>query len=198
MEEPSWMREDQPVSFFHLKGYCLNFLKKLGIDLQQFDATDLSSVDDIFTGGLEYQIKKKPVLRMGKIQPGLLNQFDIEQDVYFAEMYWEPLCELTSVKRQFSGLPKFPEVRRDLALLLDTRIQYARIEELAAKSAGEVLTRMELFDYYKGKNIPEGKKSYAVSFYLQDRNKTLTDKEIDSIMNKITQSVVKNLGAELR
>ena len=106
--------------------------------------------------------------------------------------------KLSVTEQSFNELPKYPEVRRDLALLLDEHIQYSQIEELAGQAGGAILKRMGLFDYYKGKNIPEGKKSYAVSFFLQDVNKTLTDKEIDRIMGKITKTLVDNLNAELR
>ena len=128
----------------------------------------------------------------------MLSKFDIENEVYYAEISWGRLLKVAGKDSQFKDLPRFPEVRRDLALLLDDRTEFARIEKIAFDSERKLLKRINLFDFYKGKNIPEGKKSYAVSFFLQDLNKTLTDKEIDKIMSKIADNLVRNLNAELR
>ena len=119
-------------------------------------------------------------------------------EILFAELNWEETLKLTGGKVEFTELPKFPEVRRDLSLLIDETVSFSDIEEQARKSEKKLLKQINLFDYYKGKNIPAGKKSYAVSFVIQDLNKTLTDKEIDKIMGKISWSLKENLQAELR
>jgi phenylalanyl-tRNA synthetase beta chain len=197
-EEQSWAQKDSPVSFFQLKGYFTNLLSGLGIATGQFEIDSLESKADIFEGGLEYLLKDVSVIRAGIINPTLCKNFDIEQEVLYAELNWEELLKLTGKELKFKDLPKFPGVRRDLSLLLDDQVAYSQIENLAFRSEGKLLKKVNLFDYYKGKNIPEGKKSYAVSFILQDFNKTLTDKEIDKIMSKISQSLKMELKAELR
>ncbi len=198
MEEQSWALKESPVNFFHLKAYCLNLLSGLGIDYSVFSTSSLDGSGDIFSGGLEYRYKNESVIKAGLISRKLQKIFDIESDVYFAEILWDILIPLTLRKISFIGLPKFPEVRRDLALLIDESVQFSQVERLAFEAGRPLLKKINLFDYYKGKNIPEGKKSYAVSFFIQDLNKTLTDKEIDRIMSKITEALVKNLKAELR
>jgi phenylalanyl-tRNA synthetase beta chain len=197
-EEQSWVVKESEVNFFQLKAYYLNFLAKLGIDDSVFEQESLDEYNDIFNGGLEYKLNSESVIRGGIVNRNLLKTFDLDADVYFAEIYWEKLLLLTLQKKSFAELPRFPEVRRDLALLLDADIQFARIKKLAFDAGSPLLKKINLFDYYQGANIPEGKKSYGISFFLQDLHKTLTDKEIDRIMEKITDSMVKNLKAELR
>lgn len=198
LEDSSWTVKNNPSTFYHLKGYCTNILKILGIETNQVTVKNIYSGQDIFSGGLEYMNRNKILMRLGPVKNDILKKFEIEQEVFYAEIFWDILLKLSVTERSFNELPKYPEVRRDLALLLDEHIQYSQIEELAGQAGGAILKRMGLFDYYKGKNIPEGKKSYAVSFFLQDVNKTLTDKEIDRIMGKITKTLVDNLNAELR
>jgi phenylalanyl-tRNA synthetase beta chain len=197
-EAQSWIAKESPVNFFQLKAYFLNLLEQLGIDHTIFNTGSLELYNDIFSGGLEYKFKSESILRAGLVNKKLTRLFDIENEVYFAEIRWEKIVSLAVEKRRFTELPKFPEVRRDLALLLDEGIAYAQIEKLAFDAGTSLLKKVNLFDYYQGKNLPEGKKSYAVSFFLQDLNKTLTDKEIDRIMGKIVDALVKNLNAELR
>ncbi len=198
MEEQSWALKENDSSFYHLKAYFSNILKIFGIDIRQLSIQNNNTEQDIFSGSLKYLLNKKLFIRAGIVSTDILEMFEIEQDVYFAELFWDELLRLFEIKRTFKELPKYPEVRRDLALLLDDHIQYNQIEELAFKSGGELLKRIAMFDRYKGKNIPEGKKSYALSFFLQDLNKTLTDKEIDRIMKKISETLVQNLNAEIR
>jgi len=197
-EEQSWALKEEATSFYQLKAYFTNILKLLSIDISQFTLQVLDSEKDIFSGGLEYTFNNKTLIRAGLVNAYILESFEIEQEVFFAEMYWDDLLMLLKSEKTFKELPKFPEVRRDLALLLDEHIQYSQIEKLAFESGDKLLKRIGMFDYYKGKNIPAGKKSYAVSFFLQDLNKTLTDKEIDRIMKKIAKSLVNQLNAELR
>jgi phenylalanyl-tRNA synthetase beta chain len=196
--EQSWAVEEKPSSYFQLKAYYQNMLAKLRIDTGIFGVNSLENYDDIYSGGLEYTCKGISVIRAGIVNSAIIGEFDIETEVFFAEINWEELLKLSDSEPKFTDLPRFPEVRRDLALLLDEHIQYAEIEQLAFEAERNVLRKVNLFDYYKGRNIPEGKKSYAVSFILQDYDKTLTDKEIDRIMLKITQTLTKNLNADLR
>jgi len=197
-EEQSWALKEEATSFYQLKAYFTNILKLLSIDISQFTLQGLDLEQDIFSGGLEYTFNRKTLIRTGLVNADILESFEIEQEVFFAEIFWGELLKYLISDRTFQELPKYPEVRRDLALLIDDNIQYSEIEKLAFKSGDKLLKRMGMFDYYKGKNIPAGKKSYAVSFFLQDLNKTLTDKEIDRIMKKITKSLITQLNAELR
>lgn len=197
-EEQSWISKESPVNFFQLKAYYLKLLVLLGIDPAIFTTNSLEAFSDIFSGGLEYKYNSESIIRAGLLNKKLTKIVDIDCEVFFAEIRWEKLLSLAVDKRSFTELPKYPEVRRDMALLLDGKVQYAQIEKLAFDAGKPLLKKVNLFDYYQGKNIPEGKKSYAVSFFLQDLHKTLTDKEIDRIMGKITDTLVKNLKAELR
>lgn len=196
--EQSWAQADSPASIFQLKAYFLAILEKLNINLKRFESRSLETQEDIYAGGLEYLLENKSIIRAGIVTPAILDKFEIEQEVLFAEINWKELIALTGKQSKFQGLSKFPEVRRDLSLLLDEAIDYAEIEKLAFQADKKLLKKVNLFDYYKGKNLPEGKKSYAVSFFLQDMNKTLTDKEIDKVMSRISQSMIKNLNADLR
>jgi phenylalanyl-tRNA synthetase beta chain len=198
MYEQSWAVKSSPSNFFQLKAYYTNILQKLGIDIGQFSVGQLNSGNEIFSDGLEYLLKDKRIILAGSVQKNLLAKFEIDQEVFFAELLWDDLLKQVESKRTFTDLPKFPEVRRDLALLIDNSVQYQQIEKLAFQAGGKLLKRIGMFDYYKGGNIPAGKKSYAISFFLQDLTKTLTDKEIDRIMKKITETLVNNLDAELR
>jgi phenylalanyl-tRNA synthetase beta chain len=197
-QEQSWAVKETPSSFFQLKAYYMNMLEKLHIDAGIFDIDSLENYDDIFSGGLNYSVHGVSIIKAGVISSKIVTNFDIESEVYYAEVNWEKLLEYAREATQFNDLPKYPEVRRDLALLLDENIEFTAVEKLAFQTEQKVLRKVNLFDYYKGKNIPQGKKSYAVSFLLQDRTKTLTDKEIDKIMSRITQAFIKDLKAELR
>ncbi|MBN1952895.1 MAG: phenylalanine--tRNA ligase subunit beta [Bacteroidales bacterium] len=197
-EEARWNAAEQKVDFFQLKAYFLSLLAKLGISESRLDVAPLEDRQDIFGGGLAFSLAGDILVEAGTVQPELLARFDIEQEVFFAEIFWDVLFKKITLSRSFTELPKFPEVRRDLALLIDEEIEYAKIEKLAYSAGKGMLKRVLLFDYYRGKNIPEGKKSYAVSFYLQDLKKTLTDKEIDRIMSKLTDLLKAELNATLR
>jgi phenylalanyl-tRNA synthetase beta chain len=196
--EQSWTADDKASSFYELKAYYLNLIRYAGADLHLFDAGPIRDHDDIFSGGLQYRHNDSIVIKAGSVNQAILKSFDIENEVYFAEINWDYLLSLADEKNAFSELPKFPEVRRDLALLIDENIGYSSIEKIAFETERKLLKKVNLFDYYKGENIPKGKKSYAVSFVLQDPGKTLTDREIEKIMSRLTESFKKNLNAELR
>ena len=136
---------------------------------------------------------------LGKLRASLLKTFDIRQDVFYAELDWAILLsELHPDQVKFKDVPRFPEVRRDLALLLDRRVKFTDIEAAAYKAGKGMLRSVNLFDVYEGEKIEAGKMSYALSFILQDEHKTLTDKEVDKVMNQITDSLVKETGATVR
>ena len=136
---------------------------------------------------------------MGILAHRLLKRFNIEQKVYYAELDWTGLMKvIRKNKLQFHEISKYPAVSRDLALLVDNNVECAQIEEIAHQTDKKQLKRVELFDVYQGKNLPEGKKSYAVNFILQDETKTLNDKAIDAIMQKLIKNITTKLGAELR
>lgn len=196
--EDSWTLPEEKVSYFHLKAYCEHILKKSGISIDDLQIGSLENVSDIFNGGLIYSFGNKTLLEIGSVSPKLLNAFDIEQQVFCAEFRWDLLLKKTKGEIIFKELPRFPEVRRDLALLIGENVEFKEIATIARKNVKEILRRINLFDYYQGKGIPEGKKSYGVSFYLQHEEKTLTDKEIDKAMNAIASGLKKEINAELR
>jgi phenylalanyl-tRNA synthetase beta chain len=196
--EASWTAADEKVSFFQLKAYCEKIFEKIGLNVDDLSVQEIEGKDDIFAGGLSYSIGNTLLFELGYVNPKLLMKFDIEQEVIFAEIRWDELLKLYTSAISFKEMPKFPEVRRDLALLVDDSVEYAEIKKLALQTEKKLLKRVNLFDFYKGKGVAEGKKSYGVSFYLQDEGKTLTDTEIDRIMGKISDRLLKELKADLR
>ena len=147
-----------------------------------------------------YHIINKEVVEFGKLNRSINNPFDIKDDVYYADFNWDNVMELVSHnKLRYEEIPKYPSIRRDLALLVNKNIQFSEIKKLAYKSAEKnLLKKINLFDIYEGENIEKGKKSYAVSFLFQNPAKTLTDKEVDKIMEKLMNSFEKNLKAVIR
>lgn len=193
--QDSWLFPTKSSDFFYLKGIIISILNKLGID-----SIKTSSIkNDIFSEGIMISAQKKKIVEIGVVNSTTLKYFDIKQEVLFADINWDILIELSrnqSVK--IKSLPKFPSVRRDLALLIDQKVTFDEIYQLAYQSERNLLKEVDLFDVYQGKNLPENKKSYAVSFILQDETKTLTDQQIDNTMKKLFQTFEKELGATLR
>ena len=141
----------------------------------------------------------KKLIEMGILSKKLLKKFDLEQPVYFAELNWTQLMKATKKNEVlFTEVPKFPAVSRDLALLVDNAVEFAQIEQIARQTEKKLLKKVELFDVYEGDKLPQGKKSYAVNFILQDETQTMGDKQIDAIMQKLIANIKKQLGAELR
>jgi len=154
---------------------------------------------DVLTEGLSFSIGKSRVAEFGVIKRSILKHFDISQEVLYADLNWDLILEAAKThKTKFTPIPKFPVVRRDFALLLDNAIKYEQIEEIALQTEKKLLKEVNLFDVYQGSNLPEGKKSYAVSFMFQDEHKTLTDAQIDKVMKKLQQRFENELQAELR
>lgn len=193
----SWTGDQRPVSFFQLKSIAENILKRMGFQLKMLKIQE--SQNELFSEGLSYIENNKTVLELGIVSGKVRAKFDIEQPVYYADLNWEAILS-GQAKHQvsFSELPKFPAVRRDLALLIDKGMKFRQIEELAYKIERKILRDVGLFDVYEGKGIPEGKKSYAISFTLRDDLRTLNDKQIDKTMQKLVTAFERELGAELR
>jgi len=189
--------KENPVSFYYLKAYINNIFQRAGIDISSFSIKEISN--DIFTEGLEYISDKAIIASFGSVTKTLLKKFDIKQDVFYAVLDWAKIVELSGKNNIiFKDIPKFPEVRRDLAFLLDKKIKFSEIEELAYKTEPKFLKHVNLFDVYSGKGIEENKKSYAVSFALIDEEKTLTDQEIERIMNKFIKVYKEKLDVTIR
>ena len=195
--EESWMKKQEKITFYHLKANVFNILDKLGIDTNSLNLSEAPS--DIFEYGISLVINGKTFGYLGMVSKRICKDFDIKQEVYFAELEWESLFKMAKKNRvQFNEIPKYPEVRRDLALLVNEDVTFAQIKEVAQKSERKLVKDINLFDVYKGANLGEGKKSYAVSFILQDDSKTLTDKQIDKVMNNLIGAFDRDLGAQIR
>ena len=194
----SWAHADENSSVYELKAYVENIFMRLGLDLRNLVIGNLT--DDIYAAALSVHTKGgKKLATFGIVSKKIRKMFDLDDDVYFADFDWKELMKaIRSVKISYKELSKFPAVKRDLALLLDKKIQFAEIEKIAFETEKKLLRKVELFDVYEGKNLEAGKKSYAVSFLLQDESQTLTDKVIDKIMAKLVKNLEDKLGAKLR
>ena len=194
-KEESWTQANQKSDFFLFRGYINTVLSRIGIDTK---VTVLPVESDVFAEGIALAIGKEIIVELGTIKKGILKHFDIKQEVLFADFYWGRIQKYVSTKIKFTDIPKYPEVRRDLALLLDETVSFEKVYQIAKQTEKSLLKEINLFDVYQGKNLPEGKKSYAVSFILQDTTKTLTDAQIDKTMSKLQGNFEKELGATLR
>ncbi|SHE40670.1 phenylalanyl-tRNA synthetase beta subunit [Mariniphaga anaerophila] len=193
----TWTNSQQHTSFFQTKSVAENILKRMGFNLSELQISESQS--ELFSEGLTYQLNNKTVLELGIVAKKMLKRFDVEQPVYYADFNWKAiLTKQTKHNVSFEELPKFPAVRRDLALLVDKQVKFQQIEELAVKTERKILRQVGLFDVYEGNGVPEGKKSYAVSFILRDDSRTLNDKQIDKTMKKLVAAFERELGAELR
>lgn len=193
----TWSAPVLKTSIYQLKGYVEKALLRLGLADNNYQYEQFSN--DIYTSGLILKTRNRILGTIGIISKKILKQTDINAEVYFAELNWDALLKETKKHNvTFKEISKFPSVSRDLALLLDSSILFDQVEQIAKKAEKKLLRKVSLFDVYEGKNLPEGKKSYAVNFILQDDDKTLTDKQIDSIMQKIQLLLEKELGAKLR
>jgi phenylalanyl-tRNA synthetase beta chain len=194
----SWLRPNEDTSVYELKAYVESLLLRLGIILKKIVYTPFDS--DIFSNALSIEtMAGRRLGDLGILKKSICKKFDINAGVYFAELNWDLLMkESKNFRIKFSEITKFPPVKRDLALLIDKNVAFAEIEKLAFQTDKKLLKEVRLFDVYEGKNLPEGKKSYAVSFTLQDEEKTLNDKQIESLMFRIQKSLEEKLGAQLR
>ena len=192
--QESWTNAQKPSDFFLFKGYVNAVLERLGIQKLQ----NLPMSSDVFSEGIAIGFGNNTLVEYGVVKKSILKHFDIKQEVLFADFNWALILKLLSNKIKFIEIPKYPEVRRDLSLLLDESISFDAIYKLARQTEKSLLKDINLFDVYQGKNLPEGKKSYAVSFTIQDNTKTLTDVQIDKIMSKLQKNLETELGASLR
>ncbi len=194
----SWTHPDENSSVYELKAYVENVLRRLGLDIHNLVIGSLCN--DVFSTALSIHTRGGKCLAiLGIVAKKLLKAFDIDNEVYYADLNWKELMKaIRSVKISYKELSKFPAVKRDLALLLDKNVQFAEIEKIAYETEKKLLKEVSLFDVYEGKNLEAGKKSYAVSFLLQDETQTLNDKMIDKIMSKLVKNLEEKLGAKLR
>ena len=196
MHADHWAAAAKPAGFFYLKSAVCAILERLGLDR----CREVPFRDERFSEGLKLMDNDRVLVELGVVHPDFTKPFEIRQEVVYANLKWSDLIEMAHSKTalRFAELPKFPEVRRDFALLLGTERSFSEIYELAYRTERNLLKEVQLFDVYTGDKLPEGKKSYAVSFTLQDAAKTLTDKKIDGVMDRLRKTFEAELGAELR
>jgi phenylalanyl-tRNA synthetase beta chain len=194
----SWSVAQQKTSVYELKAYIENIFRRLGVNLRKLVIGEFS--DDLLSEALTvYSPRGYKLAVFGMVHPKIRKMLDIDQEVYYADLNWNALMtEIAKHKVQYSEISKYPEVKRDFALLIDKQVTFAEIEKIAFDTERKLLKKVTLFDVYEGKNLPEGKKSYAVNFVLQDETKTLTDSQIDAIMKKMLANFEAKLGAALR
>ena len=193
----SWNSKAEPSSFFTLRAMVEKLLKRFGIDIYALQCEGLES--DLYADAIVLKQGPKEVLRMGAVSPIIRKKFDIKQEVYFAEIDFDQLIKMTKKSKvQFKELSKFPEVKRDLALLVDKGVTFSQLRSIAFATEKKLLKSVSLFDVYEGDKLPEGKKSYALSFILEDKNQTLTDKQIERTMANIQAQLEQKTGAEIR
>ena len=191
----AWNANNTTSDFFYVKGIITAVLSRLGIN-----KTKISPIkNDVFSEGISLGLGKIKLVEFGVVKRSILKEFGIKQEVLFADFNWGNILKFSSNKNiKVSELPKFPAVKRDLALLIDSKTEFKELYNLAFQSERKLLKEVDLFDVYEGDKLPEGKKSYAVSFVLQDETRTLEDKQIDKIMQKLQQTFEKSLDAVLR
>jgi phenylalanyl-tRNA synthetase beta chain len=196
-ETPNWSVAEENTSFFTLKATLENILLRIGIDSDKCQIDSIS--DDLISEGLEYKYKNAVIAKIGYVDRKLLKSLDIPSDVFYGDIYWTSLLNLLGeLKVSYSPLPKYPEVRRDLALLIDKQTKFSVIKEWAFKAERQILRSVNVFDVYEGNHLPEGKKSYAVSFILMDEKQTLNDKQIEKTMNRLISIFEREVGATIR
>jgi phenylalanyl-tRNA synthetase beta chain len=191
----TWLNTTKKSDFFFIKGVISTILERIGIRQVNSKPTK----NDIFSEGISLQMGKKRIVDFGVVKSSILKEFGIKQEVLYADFSWDNIIKIINNKSiKIIDLPKFPSVKRDLALLIESDISFEEIYKLAFQVEKKLLQSVDLFDVYEGDKLPVNKKSYAVSFILQDETKTLNDKQIDKIMQKLQHSFETNLKAELR
>ena len=191
----NWNNENDKVDLFWMKEQVKHILIRLGITKLKGKAINNSYLNN----GFSFVVKKKTVATFGNLKKKMLKAFDVKSEVLYAEFDWDTILELCKAsKTTYQTVPKFPAVRRDLALLVDTSVEFKTLQSLANQCENQLLKSINLFDVYQGNKLPKGKKSYALSFVLQDENKTLTEKHIDKVMDKLMKAFQEKAGAEIR
>ena len=196
--EGSWAHANEESSFYELSAYVENILRRIGVKPGMI--VRKKSDSEIFSAGITIENRGgKKLIEMGIIAKKLQKQFGLDAPVFYAELNWTALMKVIKKNEVlYTEVPKFPAVSRDLALLVDNSVEFAQIEQIARQTEKKLLKKVELFDVYEGDKLPAGKKSYAVNFILQDEEKTMGDKQIDAIMQKLIANIKKQLNAELR
>jgi phenylalanyl-tRNA synthetase beta chain len=192
--QESWTNPQKPSDFFLFKGYVDTILYRLGISKTQYKPV----TSDVFAEGIAIGAGTEILVEFGTVKKSILKHFDIKQEIFYADFNWNAILKSLSNKIKFTEISKYPEVRRDLALLVDEKVAFDDVYNIARQSEKSLLKDITLFDVYVGANLPEGKKSYAVSFTIQDDSKTLTDTQIEKIMSKLQNNFETQLGAQLR
>ncbi len=194
---PSWNAKGAKASFYTLRAAVEKLLRRFGIDIYTLRCE--SSQSDLFSDGIAYTQGPRTVIEMGIVSPALLRRFDLKQSVYFAEIDFDLIVRAAKKQRiAVEELSKFPEVKRDLALLVDKSVNFSDLRNIAFATEKKLLKRVTLFDVYEGDKLPEGKKSYALGFTLEDKNQTLTDKVIEKTMNNLQRQLETRAGAQIR
>ena len=193
----SWNSKEETASFFTLRAIVERLLKRFGVDIYALQSEGLES--DLYADAIVFKQGPNEVVRMGVVAPIIRKKFDIKQEVYFAEVDFDQLVKMTKkAKVQFKELSKFPEVKRDLALLVNKNVTFSQLRSIAFATEKKLLKSVSLFDVYEGDKLPEGKKSYALSFILEDKNQTLNDKQIERTMANLQAQLEQKAGAEVR
>lgn len=200
LRQASWLEQPRDVTFYDLKGVVADVLARLNIPEKMLRYEHCDCCDELYSAALKLETRQSKCLgHLGVVSEGILAKHDIKQPVYFAELDWKALVELSlSMQVTYYPLPRTQEVRRDLALLLDRDVTFEQVEAVVREAERKLLKKVTLFDVYEGKNLPEGKKSYAINITLQDDDKTLNDHQIDASMNRVIQALQTRLGAQLR
>jgi len=195
--EPSWLSPVKTSGFFQIKAYTEMVLKRLGYNADEL--TNSSPEAEYLSQTYTYSLGGIRLALTGKVEDRLIRQFDIRNEVYYTCFFWGNILKtVANHQTSFKPLPRFPEVKRDLSMILEKSVNYGDIKKVALKMGNKLLQKIHLFDFYEGDRIEKGKKSYAISFILRDENKTLTDAEIDKVMDRIARSLEKELGAQIR
>jgi phenylalanyl-tRNA synthetase beta chain len=195
IETESWTKPQKPSDFFLFKANVLAVLDRLGLT----NIISLPLNTDVLAEGMVLETGNSTLVEFGTVKKSILKHFDIKQEVFFADFNWNAIIkQISNNNIKYTEIPKYPEVRRDLALLIDNEIEFVQLFELAKKTEKVLLKEINLFDVYQGEKLPKGKKSYAISFVLQDNSKTLTDAQIDKVMSKLTQNFQTEFNATLR
>ncbi len=194
----SWAHPDEKSSVFELKAYVENIMARVGLDRRSILLEQ--SADDLLSASLRYSTRGgKTLAVLGIVSRAQCKAFGLDQDVCYADIHWNELLHaVRNTKVSYTELSKYPAVKRDLALLVNSSVSFAEIEKIASESERKLLKEIWLFDVYEGKNLEAGKKSYAVSFLLQDENQTLNEKQIEKIMSKLIANLQNKLDAQLR
>jgi len=192
----NWKIKQEKASFFQLKGIALGILERLGLKNADLICENLSN--EILIEGLQYSLNNKEVMIIGQVHSKITKHFELDQEVFYADFHWNNLLSLLNSRVKYKEIPKYPEVRRDLALVIDNSTTFQEIRKLAFHVEKKFLKSVNLFDVFESEKLGAGKKSYAISFILQDERKTLTDKQIDKVMKSLISALDQKLGAKLR